>query len=195
MKKTVFPILICGILSCLTGCGAQKPSMAADGTPWSGDWIMIGRKIGVEDPGRGFTLRDVKGARNMYFTAWSIGDARSYVSAESEETDVYDAQLVVLLLDSGSTESARASVDEWLDLAGDAYSVTDTAQYTCNGQEFTVLTYTFSSDTDPYARGASAFTVYDGCAVSAEFACQNTFEEDEVEVLTDFLNHFHYAAE
>lgn len=195
MKKRIFPILMGGILLCLSGCGAKTPSMAADGVPWSADWTMVGRKIGVEDPGHGFTLRDVKGARNMYFTAWSIGDARPYVNSEGEETDVYDAQLVVLLLDAGSAESARASVDEWLDLAGDAYSVTGAAQCTCNGQEFTVLTYTFSSDGDPYARGASAFTVCDGCAVSAEFACQDSFAEDETEVLTDFLNHFHYAAE
>ena len=193
MKKTVFLIMIYTILVCLTDCGAKTPAMAADGTPWSEDWTMIGQKLGVEDPGHGFTIRDIKGAKKMYFTSWSIGDAQPYVSAEGEETNVYDAQLVFLLVDSA--ESAQANVDEWLAMARDAYSVTDTTQHICNGQEFTVLTYTISSDTNPYARGASAFTVFDNCAVSAEFACQDAFEEDAEEILTDFLEHCHYAVE
>ena len=191
MKKTVFLIVICTILLGLTSCGAKTPAIAADGTLWSEDWTMIGQKLGVEDPGHGFTIRDIKGAKKMYFTSWSIGDAQPYVSAEGEETNVYDAQLVLLLVDSA--ESAQASVDEWLAMAGEAYSVTDTAQQVCNGQEFTILTYTFPSG--PYARGASAFAVYGNYAVSAEFACQDAFEEDAEEILTDFLEHCHYAAE
>lgn len=195
MKKTVYFILLCAILVGLAGCGAKTPAMAADGTPWNKDWIMLGQKLGVEDPGHGFTLRDVKGAKNMYFTAWSIGEAQSYTNADGEENDVYDAQMVVLLVDSGSAEAARNSMDEWLGLAGDAYSIADTAQQVYNGQEFTVLSYTFSSENSPYARGASAFTIYGNYAISAEFACQDTFEEDEGEVLADFLSRCHYAAE
>jgi len=60
-------------------------------------------------------------------------------------------------MDCDTTEEAQMSVNEWLDLAADNYSITDTARQTYNGQEFTVLTYTFSSDTSPLARGVSAF--------------------------------------
>ena len=195
MKKTVLFITACAMLVCLAGCGEKHPAAAADGAVWSDDWVMVGEKIGVEDPGHDFTLRDVKGAKKMYFTSWSIGDARPHVGTDGEEINVYDAQLVFLLVEAGSAEAAQASVDEWLTLAGETYTVTDTVQQTCNGQQFTLLTYTFASDTSAYARGASAFTVYDGCAVSAEFACQDTFEGDAAEMLTDFLEHCHYAAE
>ena len=194
MKKAVALTMVCAMLAGLTGCSKKLPAKAADGTVWSEDWVMVGEKIGVEDPGHGFTLRDVKGAKKMYFTAWSIGDAQPHVNDQGEESDVYDAQLVFLLSDAGSDEAAQASVDELLTLAGETYAVTDTTQQTCNGQEFTVLTYTFASDASSYARGVSAFTVYNGCAVSAEFACQDAFEEDAQEMLSDCLAHCHYAA-
>lgn len=80
-------------------------------------------------------------------------------------------------------------------MAADNYTITDTAQQTCSGQEFTVLTYTFSSDTSPSARGVSAFTTFDTWAISVEFACQDTFEENAWEIISDFLDHCHYAAE
>ena len=168
--------------------------MTADGAPWDDDWIMVGLKIGAEAPGAGFTLRDVKGAKKMTFTAWSAGEAQSHTNAQGEESDVYDAQLVVLVVEAGTAEAAQASVDEWLSLAGDAYTVDGTAQQVLGGQEFTVLTYGFSSENSAYARGASAFAVYGGCAISAEFACQDSYEGDPMEVLAGFLKNCHYAA-
>ncbi len=195
MKKAFLLIMTGTLLACLTGCGTQIPAMAADGTPWSEDWITLGQTLGVEEPGHGLTLRDNKVSSSMYYTAWSIGEARPYVNASDEKTNLYDAQLVLLLMDSGTAEEARMSVREWLALAADHYAITDTAQQTYNGQEFTVLTYTFPSDTSPYAHGVSAFTVVDAWAVSVEFACQDTFEEDAGEILADFLTHCHYAAE
>lgn len=195
MKKAILLVMICGMLAGLTGCKSELPAAAVDGTPWSEDWITLDRTMGVEKPGHGLTLRDDKAARNMSYVAWSIGEAQSYVNASGEETNLYDAQLVLLLLASKSEEEARLSVDEWLDLAADNYTITDKSQQTCNGQEYTVLTYTFSSDTSPFARGISAFTTFDTRAISIEFACQDTFEEDPWEIMADFLNHCHYASE
>lgn len=194
MKKTFLLIMICTMLACLTGCGLKMPAMAVDGTPWSKDWITLERMMGVEEPGHGLTLRDDKAARNMSYTAWSIGEAQPYVNASGEETSVYDAQLVLLLAASDTAEEAQKSVDEWLDMAADNYTVTDTAQQTCNGQEYTVLTYTFSSDTSSFARGVSAFSTFNTWAISVEFVCQDTFEEDAWEIMEDFLEHCHYAA-
>lgn len=194
MKKTVFCMMLCAILVCLTSCGAKGPTVTADGVPWDDAWIMVGSKIGAEAPGSDFTLRDVKGAKNMTFTAWSVGEAQPHTNAQGEESDVYDAQLVVLVVEAGTADAAQASVDEWLSLAGDAYTVTDTAQQVLGGQEFTVLTYDFSSEASAYAWGASAFAVYGGCAISAEFACQDSYEGDPAEVLTGFLENYRYAA-
>jgi len=195
MKKTFFFIMIGTLLACLTGCGARMPSMAVDGTPWNDDWITLGQVLGVEEPGRGLTLRDDKAARDMCYIAWSIGEAQPYVSASGAETSLYDAQLVLLLKAFGTAEEAQMSIDEWLDLAADHYTIADTAQQTCNGQEYTVLTYTFPSNTSPYARGVSAFSTFDNWAVSVEFACQDTFGENVWEILAEFLAHCHYAAE
>ena len=194
MKKTVFCMMLCAILVCLTSCGAKGPTATVDGAPWDDAWIMVGAKIGAEAPGSDFTLRDVKGAKNMTFTAWSAGEAQSHTDAQGEESDVFDAQLVVLVVEAGTADAAQASVDEWLSLDGDAYTITDTAQQILGGQEFTVLTYDFSSETSAYARGASAFAVNGGCAISAEFACQDSYEGDPAEVLTGFLENCHYAA-
>ena len=194
MRKTILLVMISAILICLAGCGETTPAIASDGTPWSEDWTVIG-PVGVEDPGSGFTIRDNKYARKMYYAAWSAGSVHPYVNADGEETDTYDAQIVLLLVDSGTADAAQASIDEWLAMAKGAYAVTSSSQQTCSGQEYTVLTYTFSSDTDPYSRGASAFSVYDDYAVSTEFACQEDFEGDALEVLTDFLANCHYAAE
>lgn len=195
MKKAILLIMICGMLVSMTGCKVQLPAMAADGTPWSEDWVTLERMLGIEDSGHGLTLRDNKMARNMSYAAWSIGEAQPYVNASGEETNLYDAQLVFLLAASDTAEEAQLSVDEWLDLAAEHYTITDTARQVCNGQEFTVLTYTFSSDTSPFARGASAFTTFGTWAISAEFACQDSFEGDAREILTDVLDHCHYAAQ
>ena len=193
MKKAFLLVMICGMLAGLTGCGAQLPAAAVDGTAWSKDWLTLGRTLGVEKPGHGLTLRDDKSAQHMDYASWSIGEAQPYVKASGEETNLYDAQLVLLLMASDTVEKAQTSIEEWLDLAADNYTITDTAQQTCNGQEYTVLTYTFPSDTSPFARGVSAFTTYGPWAISVEFACQDSFEENAWEIMSDFLDHCHYA--
>ena len=195
MKKRFLLIMICAALLHLSGCAAGVPSEAVDGTPWSADWITLGHMLGVEKPGHGLTLQDDKAAKKMYYAAWSIGEAQPYTTADGNETELYEAQLVLLLADSNTADSAQASVNEWLDMAKNSYTVTDIAQRTYNGQEFTVLTYTFASDTSPFARGVSAFSARGIWAISAEFSCQDAFEEDAGEVLADVLEHCHYAAE
>ena len=193
MKRNILIVMLCAVLLCLSGCGA--PGTAVDGAAWSEDWITMGGKVGVEQPGHGLTLRDDKAAQRMYYAAWSIGEAQPYTNASGEETDLYDAQLVFLLRDADTAVGAQETLEEWLELAADNYAVTDTAQQTYNGQEFTVLTYTFTSETSPFARGVSAFAAFDRWALSVELACQESFEEDAGQVMADFLEHCHYAPE
>lgn len=196
MMKRAASLIIAGvILACLAGCGVQMPAAAADGMPWSKDWLTLGQMLGVEEPGHGLTLRDDKAAGNMSYAAWSAGEARPYMNESGEEAELYDAQLVLLLTAADTTEDAQACVDEWLGLAAENYTVTDTARQSYNGQEFTVLTYTFSSETSHFSRGVSAFAVRDAWAVSAEFVCQDAFTEDAGEILADVLEHCHYAME
>lgn len=194
MKKAFLLTTIAVLLVCLAGCGSKTPAMAADGTPWSREWTSLGPTLGLEDPGHGLTLRDSKSAKNMYYTAWSIGEAQPHVNSSGEETNLYDAQLVFLLTSTRSAEEAQMTVEDRLSLAADHYTITDTVRQTYNGQEFTVLTYTFPSGTSAFARGVSAFASFDTWALSAELACQESFEGDALEIMTDFLNNCHYAA-
>ena len=194
MKKAVLLIMISMMLAGLTGCQAKRPAAAVDGAPWSEDWITFG-VLGVEEPGHGLTLRDDKAARDMCYAAWSIGEAQPYVNGAGEEAERYDAQLVLLLAACDTPEEAQQNVEELLGLAKEHYTVTSTVQRTFNGQEFTVLTYSFASDTSSFSRGVSAFTTFGAWAISVEFACQDDFAEDGTEILTDFLEHCHYAAQ
>lgn len=52
--------------------------------------------------------------------------------------------------------------------------------------DFAVITYTFDSNTNPYAQGVSAFGVYQNCAISAEFTCQEDFDGDAAQLLAVF---------
>ena len=113
MKKAFLLTAICVVLACLTGCGTGMPAAAVDGTPWSEEWTTLGQTLGVEEPGHGLTPQDHKAARNMYYASWSIGEAQSYVSSSGEETNLYDAQLVLLLAASDTPEEAQESVNEW----------------------------------------------------------------------------------
>lgn len=195
MKKRLLVLVICITIMCLTGCAIGMPAEAVDGTPWSEDWTTLGLTLGIEQPGYGLTLRDNKAARKMFYATWSIGEAQPYTNSEGNETNIYDAQLVLLLRFSDEAESARANVNEWLDLAMNSYNIADTSQRTYNGQEFTVLTYTHETDTSPFAGGVSAFTVYDTCAIYAEFTYRDTFDGDPGEILADVLEHCHYAVQ
>lgn len=195
MKRSCFILMLAACL-CLAGCGQPVPVEAADGSPWSGEWVTVGGVIGVETPER-FTLRennDVLSTRGMYYAAWSAGETEAYTNAEGEEAALYDAQFCLLLAGFDQAEKAEAAAAEWLELAGERYALEDTVQETRGGQEVTVITYTYTSEDNPYARGASAFGVYRNYAFSMELSCREDFDGDAHALLAQFLDGCHYAA-
>lgn len=188
-------VWLCGLL-CLAGCTAPAPETAADGDVWSKDWITVGNVIGVDTPD-GMTPQensDALEAKGMFYATWSIGEAVPYHSVDGEDAKIYDAQAYLLLAGYDDTGKAADAAAEWLSMAESQYTIEDTATQTYNGQAFTVLTYTYTSAENPYARGASAFGVYGNYAVSVELSCQDAFDGSALELLADFLNHCHYAA-
>lgn len=196
MKKQYWVILcLCGLLG-LTGCGAPAPDTDADGTAWDKDWVTIGNIMGVETP-EGMTFRensDALSAKGMYYATWSIGEAVSIVNENGEDAQIYDAQVYLLLAGYDDTAKAEQAAAEWLDMAAGQYAVETTTAETLAGQAFTVITYTYTSETNPYAQGASAFGTYGNFAVSVELSCQEGFDGSALEILADFLEHCHYAA-
>ena len=107
--------------------------------------------------------------------------------------EVYDAQLYLLAAGCADASYAQQNLDEWISKEQETYTVTETWNETRNGQEYTLLTYECGSDTNPYSRGISAFTVYGTYAISAELACQEDFTGQERDILLQFLDGCHYS--
>lgn len=193
MKKSLF-VLLLAACACLAGC-APVPSAAADGSPWSDSWITVGGIVGVDTPD-GVDHRennDSLSIRGMYYATWSIGEPEPYINEDGGEAQLYDAQIYLLLAGYDASEKAEESTAEWQAMANERYAVDQTLSSTCSGQDFTVLTYAFDSETNPYARGASAFGVYRNYAISVELSCREGFAGDPLEILTNFLEHCHYS--
>lgn len=195
-KRLFFPwVLALGVLF-LTGC-AVAPSQAADGSGWSEDWITLGPVLGVEPPEHGLTLLDnntALTANDMYYAAWTIGEAEDYTNADGDEVSLYEAQLDVLVYGCADAEHARAAVEDWQARQDEAYTGVSRREETHNGQSYSLASYACGSETNPYSRGVSAFAVCGKYAVSLELNCRDVFAGDEAEILADFLNGCHYGA-
>lgn len=196
MKRTAVCLLIAALCLGLTGCAAlPTPERAADGAAWSEEWVTVGGVVGVDTPD-GMTSREnneALAAKGMYYAAWSVGEGEPYTNAEGEEATLYDAQVYLLLGGCKSGEEAQDTMAQWLEMAQAQYAVSGTAEAAHNGQTFSLITYTFDGEANPYARGASAFGVYRNYAISVELACREGFDGDAEELLAQFLDNCHYA--
>lgn len=195
MKRHVFALLLAGCI-CLAGCAQSIPRQAADGAAWDEHWVSVGNVIGIDTP-KGLTPQennDALTANGMYYATWSIGEAEPYTNEDGDEAQLYDAQVYVLLAGYNKAEKAKSRAAEWMDMASSQYAIEETSAETYNGQEFTVINYTYESDTNPYARGASAFGVYRNYAISVELSCREKFDGSAQEILAGFLSNCHYAA-
>lgn len=200
MKKKGFWAALAIAALLLTGCGGQEPlpRQTVEGAPWGEDWTTIGGILGVEPMDNGLTLRDTNSAiaaSGMYYALWAVGEPQDFVNAEGEAADLYDAQLAVLVAEQKSAEDAEKSVADWLALAKESYRVVSEDTESCNGAAYTILEYTYPSEENPYARGASAFGVCGSTAVCMEVSCLDSFDGSEAAYLTAFLEHSHYAAQ
>lgn len=195
MKKANILVMLLVVCILLSGCAQLPPEKAADGQDWNENWVTVGAVLGVDTP-EGLTPQEnneALSASGMYYATWSIGEATPYVNAEGEDATLFDAQVYALLARAESTEKAEGTRDNWLAMAQGQYNICQTTTEVCNGQTFTVITYTYDSDSNPYAFGASAFGVYRNYAISVELSCQEAFSGDPQEILLDFLNHCHYS--
>lgn len=197
MKKPVMLLLMAALCLSLTGCTSdQPPETAADGSSWDESWVTVGGVIGVDAP-EGMDPREnneALAANGMYYATWSMGEAEPYINEDGEETELYDAQVYLLLGRYRSAQEAENTLAQWRDMASLNYAIESTVKETHNGVDFTIITYTFESEANPYVRGASAFGVYENCAVSVELTCQEAFDGDACQLLARFLDHCHYAA-
>ena len=176
----------------LTGCSSlpSVPEAATDAAAHS-DYISVGSCLTVHNTDERLTLRDnmdALSADGLYYASWTAGSAEPYENTDGDTIDLYDAQLYLLSGEYKNAESAENSMAGWLAAGHANYNVTAEETVTCNGQTYTLLTYYFTNEENPYSKGVSAFGVCGNCAVCMELTCQTEYSEDLHEMLIAFLN-------
>ena len=199
MNKRV--ILAASLLSlCLSGCqGSVKyPEKAKDGAAWDKEWTILGTVLGVDEKSDEFTLLEnpliLTGDDTLYAT-WTHGEATSIKNADGKDTDLYPAEIYLLLFGCEAPSYAEKNLDEWIAREYDIYDVTAENEVTINDQTYTLLSYNVTSKDNPNSYGISAFTIYDSYAISAELTCTDSYEGDAQSAMEDFLLRCHYAAD
>ena len=190
-------LCFCAALVALNRWNPRLPERAADGSAWDARWTMLGSALGVEEPGSGFTLRDnnsILTANDTYLCTWISGEPAPYVNADGDDTELYEAELYLLLVGCKDEANAATARDEWLAQEERTYNILEKRTETHNDVDYTLLIYEVASDTNPYARGATAFGTYKNYALSAELACLDEYAGDAPAILGAFLDGFHYNA-
>lgn len=195
MKKRITILLAAALCLGLAGCGVAPPERAADGSNWDLDWVTLGSALGVDAP-EGWTLRETDQSRaneGLLYAMWSMGEEESQTGEDGEDAVLYDIELQVLLIGAPSPASAANTIEEWMSLANTHLAVDSTAEQTYNGQPYTVLTYLYGDQDNPYDRGAAAYGVYHNYAINVELSCRENASEDAAALLAEFLECCHYG--
>ncbi|MDE7233314.1 MAG: hypothetical protein K2N37_09615 [Lachnospiraceae bacterium] len=189
--KRLFLIMGLSLTLMLTGCAASPSGLEESAVAVEdSEYVTIGSHLTVHKTDDRLTLVDHKDALasdGMYYASWTAGSPEEYENSEGDTVDLYDAQLYLLLAECKTAEAAEDNGKSWLDAGYANYEVTADETIICNGQTYTLLSYQFSNEENPYSHGVSAFGVFENCAVCVEFACQEAYGEDLKEMLTDFL--------
>lgn len=189
-KKSIFTIGI-SLAWMLSGCSAM-PSISESSveTEIDSEYITIGSHLTAPNTDSRLTLSDKKDALSadgLYYASWTAGTSEKYENSDGDTVDLYDAQLYLLLGESKTTEAAEETTENWLAAGQANYDVTAEETIVCNNQTYTLLSYRFTAEENPYSRGVSAFGVFENCSVCVELTCQEGYGEDLEKMLTAFL--------
>ena len=195
MKKIALLILSVIIAVSLTAC-SKYPKTDLENNAWNREWEMLGTVLGVEPPQNGFTLLEndtVLTGDDTYFASWVSGEPTKWTNDAGKETDLYPAQIYLMLYGCGDEDAAKEALNDYLSKEESTYTVQDKFEETVSGQTYTCITYTCGSETNPYSRGISAFGLYQNYVINAELTCTESFTGDEESLLFDFLGGCHFA--
>ena len=197
-KWLIIPILV-GLIAgaaLLVPTFSRYPSQAADGAAWDRGWEMLGTVLGVEPPGDGLKLLNNDTALagdDTYYASWVQGEPTDFTNAEGKAVDLYPAQVYLLLYGCADEDAAREACADWMAREEQTYAVRERRSETHNGQDYVLLLYDTASETNPYARGVSAFGLYGKYVVIAELTVTDAFTGNEAAMLSDFLDKCHYG--
>lgn len=191
--KILICIAIAALFSLAGYCYVSFPMGEAPEDTWSeSGYLKVGHNLIIQNADDRLTLldsKDVLAANGLYYAAWTIGGSELYENSEGAAVDLYDAQLYLVLGEHKDAEEADKDVVKWLDAARGNYEILAEEDMECNGQTYHLLTYNCASESNPYARGISAFGAYDNTSVCIELTCRENFKEELETVLIPFLNH------
>lgn len=194
MMKLIYWIYALCIMLTLTGCSSSASS-AENTAEASGD-VTIGNYLSIHNIDSRLTLLnnlDTLSADGLYYASWVIGNAQPYENSDGDTVDLYDASLYLLSGEFKNTQYAQENMDSWLDTAKENYEILNEEEITCNGQTYSLITYNSTHEDNPYARGISAFSIYENCAVCIELTCRDEFSDDLRGILIDFLESCSYG--
>ncbi len=182
----------------LTGCSQSLSEPEPLEDTWSDSgYVKIGHDLTINNSDNRLTLlenRDTLSAEGLYYATWTIGDPTSFENSDGDTVDLYDAHLYLLLGEYPSADQALTNMNKWLAAGRTNYDILTEEEITCNGQDYTMLSYQFSGADNPYERGISVFGVFDNNAICIELTCQEHFQEDLRTIIIPFLDHCIYEA-
>lgn len=189
MKRIILltALLCLALAGCVEDIGPAKPG---DGPLLVGDFVEVEAPAGFAP----MEYNDVLAADGIYYATWSLGEARPFTNEDGGDAEIFDAQIYLLLSEKTSPENARAEADELLELAKSRYQVDSITEETYDGQRYTILTYRYASDTNPYATGAAAYGVRGSHVLNVEVSALEG-GEDPLTPLGDILYKCRYMDE
>lgn len=193
-SKLKFASCLFCLLMTVTGC-SSLPSVIEKEPIENTAFLKVGRYLDVNNTNENLILYDYKEALagdGLYYASWRIGDAMPYENSDGDTVDLYDAQLYLLLGEFTSNEKAQDNRDEWIEKAKTNYEISVEEETIYNEHPYLIITYTFPGENNPYARGVSAFSIYENSAVCIELTCQENFAGDLQAILTEFLENCTY---
>lgn len=170
----------------LTGCSGRSPEKGLEHSSSA----AVGEILAIDNIDERLLRQDsndVLAMDGMYYLSWVMGDAVPFTNTGGDVVDAYNARLHLLLQQFTAADKALENKNTWLTTGRENYSVLSEEEISCNGLDYTLITYNTKNVDNPYARGASALGVFGNNAVCIELMCREDFEEDARELLIAFL--------
>lgn len=195
------PALLCIIFFSLASyflISFFPPAEEAEDTWADSGFLKAGHHLTIQNADNQLSLldsKDVLSANGLYYITWTIGDSQPYENSDGDTVDLYDAQLYLCLGEYKSDEEAVKNKTKWLEAGKGNYQVLAEEEIVRGGQTYSLITYNCISEENPYARGISAFGVYESTAVCLELTCQENFDQDLRPILLSFLDNCSYSSD
>lgn len=193
--KIIACILTAALALASAGCSLLPAIDDGAQPPVNAEYVAIGRHLTIHNTDSRLTLRnnmDTLSSDGLFYATWSAGESEAYENSDGDTVDLYEAQLYLLLGEYKTADAALESMKGWLDAGRSNYDVSNEENILVGDQPYTMIAYDFSNEENPYARGVSAFGVFENCSVCVELTCREGYEEDLQEMLNEFLKRCSY---